>query len=153
VSFPIFLVWKRRASALTRHVIAASQMLMGGLLIQFTGGRIETHFFVFGSLAFIAFYRDWQVLLPAPLVVAVDHVARGLFWPQSVYGILTPTIWRSLEHAGWVIFIDIFLVVSIRRSIREMRETAGRQAELESMNAVIEKEVELRTQELRSSEE
>ena len=63
-------------------------MLMGALLIHLTGGRIETHFHVFGSLAFLAFYRDWRVLVPATVVVALDHMLRGFFWPQSVYGVL-----------------------------------------------------------------
>src|SRR5258708_3557625 len=47
----------------TRQIIGVCQMLMGGLFIHLTGGRIETHFHVFGSLAFLAFYRDWRVLL------------------------------------------------------------------------------------------
>jgi hypothetical protein len=31
---------------------------------------------VFGSLAFLAFYRDWRVLVTASAVVAADH-SRG----------------------------------------------------------------------------
>ena len=84
-------------------------MLMGALLIHLTGGRIETHFHVFGSLAFLAFYRDWRVLIPATIVVALDHMLRGLFWPQSVYGVLVASQWRWLEHAAWVVFEDVFL--------------------------------------------
>jgi len=68
---------------MTRHIIAVAQMLMSALLIHLTGGRIETHFHVFGSLAILAFYRDWVVLIPATTVVALDHLLRGLFWPQS----------------------------------------------------------------------
>ena len=75
---------------------------MGALLIHLTGGRIETHFHVFGSLAFLAFYRDWRVLVPATIVVALDHLLRGIFWPQSVYGVLVASEWRWLEHAAWV---------------------------------------------------
>ena len=62
---------------------------MSGLLIHLTGGRIETHFHVFGSLAFLAFYRDWRVFIPATIVVAADHAVRGLYFPQSVFGVLT----------------------------------------------------------------
>src|SRR5437762_12324173 len=51
-------------------------MLTSALLIHLTGGRIETHFHGFGSLAFLAFYRDWKVLVPATLVVAADHGLR-----------------------------------------------------------------------------
>ena len=106
-------------------------MLMGALLIHLTGGRIETHFHVFGSLAFLAFYRDWRVLVPATIVVALDHLLRGMFWPQSVYGVLVASQWRWLEHAAWVVFEDIFLVVSCLRSVAEMRQTAERTAALE----------------------
>ena len=66
--FPIALVLTRPARASTRHVIAVAQMLMSALLIQLTGGRIETHFHVFGSLAFLSFYRDWRILVPATVV-------------------------------------------------------------------------------------
>src|SRR5207245_8775179 len=68
--FPVFLVWKRPGCASTRHTIAVAQMLTSALLIHLTGGRIETHFHVFGSLAFLAFYRDWRVLVSATVVVA-----------------------------------------------------------------------------------
>ena len=106
-------------------------MLMGALLIHLTGGRIETHFHVFGSLAFLAFYRDWRVLIPATIVVALDHMLRGMFWPQSVYGVLVASEWRWLEHAAWVVFEDLFLVVACLRSVAEMRQTAERTAALE----------------------
>ena len=62
VSFRWPWAWRTPGGALTRHVVAVGQMLMGGLLIHLTGRRLETHFHVFGSLAFLAFYRDWRVL-------------------------------------------------------------------------------------------
>jgi hypothetical protein len=129
--FPALLGITRGGRPSTRYTIAAAQMLMGALLIHLTGGRIETHFHVFGSLAFLAFYRDWKVLVPATIVVALDHMLRGVFWPQSVYGVLVASQWRWLEHASWVVFEDVFLFVSIRRSFVEMQETAMRTARLE----------------------
>jgi PAS domain S-box-containing protein len=116
----------------TRMAIAIGQTLTSALLIHLTGGRIETHFHVFGSLAFLAFYRDWRVLVPATVVVAVDHFVRGLFWPESVYGVLTASSWRFLEHAGWVVFEDIVLVFSCVRGTRELWDIAERTAEHES---------------------
>jgi len=85
---PILLALLRPGRVSTRHVIAAGQMLTSALLIHLSGGRIETHFHVFVSLAFLAFYRDWRVLVTASVVVATDHILRGFFWPQSVYGVL-----------------------------------------------------------------
>jgi PAS domain S-box-containing protein len=151
--FPVYLALWHAGSMLTRHTVAVSQMLMGALLIHLTGGRIETHFHVFGSLAFLAFYRDWRVLISATVVVAVDHCVRGLFWPQSVFGVLVASPWRWVEHAGWVVFEDVFLIYSIRQSVREMSLVAERQASLETVNASIEAKVVERTAALQASEE
>jgi PAS domain S-box-containing protein len=130
--FPIWLTRVWPGAAITRHVIAVAQMLMSALLISVTGGRIETHFHVFGSLVILSFYRDWRVLVPATIVVALDHFLRGVYWPYSVYGVLVASPWRSMEHAGWVVFEDLFLVISCLRSIREMRSIANRTAALEA---------------------
>src|SRR5512138_1035297 len=130
--FPAALGVLRPGRTSTRFTIGVAQMLMGALLIHLTGGRIETHFHVFGSLAFLAFYRDWRVLAPATLVVAADHFLRGLYWPQSVYGVLTVSHWRWVEHAAWVILEDIFLITSCIQSAKEMRDMARQQAELEA---------------------
>src|SRR5690349_19247108 len=44
ISLPVFLAFTQAGRPLTRHVIAAAQMLMSALLIHLSGGRIETHF-------------------------------------------------------------------------------------------------------------
>ena len=82
--FPAGMAWLRPGEVLTRHVVATGQVLTSALLIHLSGGRIETHFHVFGSLAFISFYRDWKVLIPATVYVAADHFLRGVYFPQSV---------------------------------------------------------------------
>ena len=133
--FPIILAILRPGEALTRYTIAAGQMLMSSLLIHLSGGRIETHFHIFGSLAFLSFYRDWRVLVPATAIVALDHMLRGIFYPQSVFGVLSTENWRWLEHAAWVIFEDIFLVLSCLRGQREMRQIAENTARLDANEA------------------
>src|ERR1700730_998512 len=140
--FPIWLTRAWPGAAITRYVIAVGQMLMSALLISVTGGRIETHFHVFGSLVILSFYRDWRVLIPATLVVYVDHILRGIYSPYSVYGVLSASPWRSIEHAGWVIFEDIFLVISCLRNVREMRFTANRAAALEESKRELETAVQ-----------
>jgi len=152
-SLPVLLAFFQPGRKSTRHVIAAGQMLFSALLIHLTGGRIETHFHVFGSLAFLAFYRDWRVLITASAIVALDHFVRGIYFPQSVFGVLSSSSWRWLEHAGWVVFIDMFLTVSCLRGVREMRSIAARRAELEETNRGIEQKVQDRTAELRESQQ
>lgn len=147
--FPVLMAVVCPGRGLTRHVIAVGQMLTSALLIHLTGGRIETHFHVFGSLAFLAFYRDWRVLLTATIVVALDHFVRGVFWPQSVFGILTTSPWRWMEHAAWVLFEDVFLLLAIRANLRTMWSLSERQARLEAVNTDIERQVMERTAELR----
>jgi hypothetical protein len=145
---PVLLAKMRPGETLTRHAVAVGQMLMSALLIHLTGGRIETHFHVFGSLAILAFYRDWRVMISATAVVFVDHLLRGILWPQSVYGVLNAPIWRSFEHAGWVVFEVTFLLLSIRKSLSEMHLVAERQANLEALKEGIEQTVAERTDEL-----
>src|SRR5207253_9082068 len=128
--------------------VAAGQMLMSALLIHITGGRIETHFHVFGSLAFLAFYRDWRVLITASVIVAADHFLRGLLYPESVYGVFVAGTWRWLEHAGWVVFEDIFLIASCLQGVREMRSSAEHQARIEASHDLVEAEVRARTADL-----
>jgi diguanylate cyclase (GGDEF)-like protein len=129
--FPaVVLALFRPSSHVTRHVVAVAQILTSILLIDITGGRIETHFHIFGSLAFLAFYRDWRVLITASALTAIDHVVRGIWWPESVYGVLTVSPWRWVEHAGWVVFEDFFLILASRRSIKEMWAVAMSKAQL-----------------------
>ena len=135
----MFLARARPGSTATRHVIAVAQMLMGALLIHLSGGRIEAHFHVFGSLAFLALYRDWRVLMTATIVVALDHFLRNVFWPRSIFGVLTTSPWRWLEHAGWVLCEDVVLVYGCVASVRELRLLADRQAEAEASRERIER--------------
>lgn len=147
-SIPIAFGLTMPGKAITRHTIAIGQMLTSALLIHLTGGRIETHFHVFGSLALLSFYRDWRVLVTASTIVGADHLLRGIYFPQSVYGVDTIEPFRWLEHAGWVAFEDAFLIRSNIESIKEMKNIAQRQALLELTNEIVEATVRDRTAEL-----
>jgi two-component system, sensor histidine kinase and response regulator len=138
----------RSGRASTRHCIAIAQMLASALLIHLTGGRIETHFHVFGSLAFLAFYRDWRVIVTASAVVAADHFFRDIYWPQSVFGIAQVSPWRWLEHTGWVLFEDIFLIYTSHRSRLLISEYGLKRAESEITAERIEETVIARTKDL-----
>jgi len=145
---PVLLAWRQPGRVVTRHVIAVAQVLTSALLIHLTGGRFETHFHIFGSLTFLAFYRDWRVLVTATCVVVVDHLVRGIFWPQSIFGVVDAGSWRWLEHVGWVLIEDVFLMISIQQNLTETLEVAKRRSRLESINAQIESQVIERTAEL-----
>lgn len=153
IAAPVVILAKLKPSeAVTRYTISVCQMLMSALLIHVSGGRIETHFHVFGSLAFLAFYRDWKLLIPPTLVVLVDHMARGFYFPASVYGVSSGAEWRFLEHAAWVVFEDTILVASCLRGVRELKMIAQRQAQLEFSHSEVEAKVQRRTKQLQQLE-
>ena len=133
--FPAALALLRPGATSTRYTIAIAQMLMSALLIHLTGGRIETHFHVFGSLAILAFYRDWRVLIPATTIVAVDHFAarpllaaigvRRCWSPANGVGWSTPP-GSSSRTCSWC--------MACVRGTKELREIAVRTAVLEQAN-------------------
>jgi len=149
--FPILLCWRWPNSAVTRHVIAGSQLLFSALLIHVSGGRIETHFHIFASLAFLAFYLDWKILITASVITVTDHLIRGYVWPQSIYGVLTASPWRSVEHAGWVILEDFFLIIACNANIKNLLLVSKREADLEEKNLFFESQVSVKTAELASA--
>lgn len=126
---PVTLAILRPGKVYTRHTIAVCQMLMSGLLIHISGGRIETHFHVFGSLAFLCFYLDWPVLVTATLTTLVNHLAMGYYNPVSIFGTATASNGRMLEHALWVLFCDCFMIASCVQSQRGLWATTCREAE------------------------
>jgi signal transduction histidine kinase len=133
-AYPTSLIFFRPGAHSNRYVIAIAQAMFSSILIHLTGGRIETHFHVFGSLAFLALYRDWRVLLTATILTAVDHLARGIFWPESVYGIVMASPWRALEHAAWVMFEDAVLLYSMRQVNAVFMDSAVKQVQLQEMD-------------------
>lgn len=114
----------------TRYLVAVSQMLFSALFIHLTGGRVETHFHTYVSLAALACYKDISVLAVASIVVLGDHLLRGWFMPISIYGTAEVHPWRWLEYTGWILAENIILAVGIIRIRSEIYEMAYSKYEL-----------------------
>jgi signal transduction histidine kinase/CheY-like chemotaxis protein len=138
-SVPVLLIVRSPRRTRTRYVVAVAQMLWSALLIHVTG-RLETHFHVFGSLAFIAFYRDWRVLPGAVLTIMTVHLVGARWWPESVYAQAPAEWWWFLEYGGWTIFEAAFLVVACRAAERDRRSWAEGQAEIEQLSAKLDEQ-------------
>jgi PAS domain S-box-containing protein len=149
ISLPLALILTMPGRRSTRYVVASAQLLYSSLLIQLMGGRIEAHFHIFGSLAILAFYRDARVFVPAVLLVFVDHLLRSLFWPESVFGIMTAAPWRTFEHAAWVLFETTFLVWGVAQSRADLLGLSRLQVSLTDENSLLEHKVEKRVAELK----
>ena len=71
----------------TRICVGIAVQLMAALHIQLAMGLTELHFEIFVLLAFLSFYRDWQVVLASVVTVAVHHVLFFVIQSQggSIY--------------------------------------------------------------------
>jgi signal transduction histidine kinase len=147
---PLAAIFCTPYRARTRFAVAFAQAGFSALLILLTAGRIETHFHVFVSMAFLAMYRDWRILAVATAAVVVHHLVLGTWWPAAVY--CDPTSnesWlRTAEHGGWVLFENLVLGWSCLISRREALEICQRQEEHLQFNAELERRVSDRTREL-----
>jgi methyl-accepting chemotaxis protein len=125
---PIVAIRRWPGTVLTRHAVAACELSMSALLIHVTGGRIETHFHIFGALAFVAAYQDWRVLVTATVVVAIDHLVRGVHFPRSIFGAVDPAPGLVIEHVFYVLFQDTILWVVIDKFCRDAQHRARQSA-------------------------
>jgi methyl-accepting chemotaxis protein len=135
--FPVALAWFKSGELATRLSVGIAFALMGGLFVHVGGGRIEFHFHYFASMAILAIYRDWRVLIAATVIAAADHAFRGIFWTQSMYGIDTASKLRWIEHAVWLVAEVGFLIYMTHSARLDMRSASMREAELDETAAAV----------------
>ncbi|MGC3989924.1 MAG: PAS domain S-box protein [Chthoniobacteraceae bacterium] len=148
VAWPVYAASRLRGWVVTRHSIAIGQMLLSALLMHLAGGRPEAYFHAIGSLGLLAFYRDWRVIVSATGVAVAALFAGSLWYGHALPGLVGLNPGLVLEHASWLIFEAIFLLIFIRQSLEAIHDSAGKQAELESVNARTEQRIAERTEEL-----
>lgn len=135
-AIPLLLIHMFPTATITRHAVAVAQMMWSCMFISMSDGQMGTPFHLFGSLAFLALYRDWKLLVTAALVVFADHLVRGSFWPDAV------------EYIGWVMFEDLVLIIACNRAARDLRAAAADTVDLEMGQALIQRKVAARTEAL-----
>jgi signal transduction histidine kinase len=139
-------------AAWVRHFVAISQIGWSMLFIWLFGGRLDAQFHVFVSLAFLAFYRDWPVLLTATLASLAYPAMRILAMPDIYLGGATAW-WRMFDQAVWVVAEFLVLLFAIQETHRTTRKFGDYAANLQLTNEAIGKDVHERTAELRRSRE
>ncbi len=123
---PLALAKFRPGSFATRVVIATCLMVYSMLFIAQTGGMIEMHFHVFGSMAFLLIYRDWRLPVIAGGVIAVHHAVfnyiQTLGYPDLVFA--DHHGWHIVGiHAVFVIFEGVGLVYMARMLHSEVEQS------------------------------
>lgn len=134
---PAVMAWVRPAAGLTPFMVTVGQMLTGALWIHLGAGRLEMHFHVFVSLALLAMYRDWRVVVVAAAVAAVDHLVRGLLFPLSIYGSADAQWWRVIEHAAWVVVETACLAYFCVMTKRELIAAVESESRLEQTSIAL----------------
>ena len=150
-AIPFFLTRLLPAAPLTRHTIAICQIVWSILFIHMAGGRVETHFHIFASLALLTFYRDSKILVTASIVVVLDQLVRGHGWPMSVFGEPVVSSFRWLEYVGWILLSDLILLSACFQGNHLSSQLCHRQAQLEQANRDVEEIVWSRTKDLKSA--
>ena len=88
-------------------------MTSGAVLIQFSNGYIEVHFYYFIILVIIAMYEDWIPYVLAVCFVIVQHGLGSQVYPDVVYNnqfaISYPWLW-ALALAGFISLEGVALV-------------------------------------------
>jgi len=133
---PVAAIWLRPGTAATRHVIAIAQIGWAVVLMRALGRPPALH--ICGSLAFLAFYRDWRVLVTAT-ACAVLAMATD---PSHL-----------LAFGAWWAFEDIVLIRNCMRARTEMIDAAMREATLQQTALTVQHKVENRTRALQESAE
>ncbi len=147
---PLIRIHRHPGTAVTRYAIAASQVLFYILLTFIGAGRFDTRFYIFVSLAFLTFYRDWRLL------IFVGAAALGF---EYVYSTFLCAEWVRtqvagfLEFSAWLILEEFALILICNRGTLLFRRNAEEAARLEFERAQAYAQSIERTRQLEASNE
>ena len=99
-------------AAWVRHFMAACQIGWSILFMWLLEGQSEAQFHVFISLAFLAFYRDWRVLVTATVIAIAYPIVRLALLPDS-YVIGAAAWWRVFDQAVWVFADAVIMLIAV----------------------------------------
>jgi signal transduction histidine kinase len=135
-----------------RHFMALCQMGWSMLFMWLLEGRSEAQIHMFVSLAFLAFYRDWRVLVTATLAAIAYPMFRIAMLPDS-YVIGASAWWRVFDQGIWAVCEFLILLLAVQQSLKTIDKFSAHAATLALTNEAIGKHVGERTLELERSRE
>jgi methyl-accepting chemotaxis protein len=124
---PMLLSLRFKGKLAGRCLLALSLVMLIASQIQVSRGQLEYHFGFFVLLGFMAYYKDWKVLVFTAAATAVHHISFA--WLQASgfecyvykgpFGIFTTTF----LHASYVIIETAVLLVMSVKDERAQRES------------------------------
>jgi signal transduction histidine kinase len=130
-----------------RHFMALSQIGWSLLYMWLLEGRSEAQFHLFVSLAFIAFYRDWAVMLTASIAAIIYPAVRIALLPDS-FVVGPSAVWRVFDQGIWVFCEALLLLIGVQQSLLTIYNFARREADLKYDNENFKREADERKNEL-----
>jgi len=135
-----------------RHFVALCQIGWSMMYMWLLEGHSEAQFHMFVSLVFLAFYRDWPVLVTATLSAITYPVVRIAMLPDSF--LIGPSAWwRVFDQGIWVVCEFFILLIAVRESLKTIQKFSGHAAALKLTNEAFGQHFEERTRELERSRE
>jgi signal transduction histidine kinase len=139
-------------AAWVRHWVAVTQITWSMLFLWLLEGRSEAQFHVFTSLAVLAFYRDWTVLISSTATAIAWPLVRVAMLPESY--VINDAVWsRLLDQAIWVAAENVMLLLVIAQGLKSLTTFATNAADLQLTNERVAQTVGERTRELERSRE
>ena len=136
----------------TSHWVALSQIGWSWLYVWLLEGNTEAQFHLFASLAFLAFYRDWTVLLTAMVAAVAWPLARLALLPDAYT--IAPAAWSRLWHqAAYIAAETAMLLITVNQGRKTVWRFALQSAGLQLNNELIQRDVSDREAELLRSRE
>jgi len=135
-----------------RHFMALCQIGWSMLYMWLLEGHTEAQYHMFLSLVFLAFYRDWRLLVTATCAAIAYPILRIVMLPDSF--VIGPSAWWRVFDLGlWLVCELFILLLAIRESQKSIQKFTGHAATLKLTNEAFGQHVEERTRELERSRE
>ncbi|MFO1065810.1 MAG: ATP-binding protein [Pirellulales bacterium] len=131
-----------------RFFMAAAQGCFTALFVQLTDGRDTSTYHLFGSLAFLALYRDWRVLGLASVAALAEQFVRGQIFSNALTEVNPQTLTRLVETGVWILFQNVVLMVAIDYVLKALRTEAEQWAMLSAAQDLVQAEVDRQTADL-----
>lgn len=119
--------WRELHRRLRSAIASLGLVTSSAVLVHFSGGYVEAHFYYFFTLIIIAMYEDWIPYLLAVLFIAVEHGLGGQLYPTAVYNeqyaIAHPWVWAFI-HVAFIFLTSIALATfwNMRERMRARSE-------------------------------
>jgi len=130
-SVPLVFIRRGPDRPLTRYVVGASQTLFYFLLLGLADEGFDTRYYVFVSLGFLAFYRDWRLLVGVGGMSLAAECIYDTFVCSPAAGATFTELHRIVSFGTWVTIECCVLVMLCHCSNRVFRNIGMIRAKLE----------------------